>query len=604
MKRHNQPRRRTISARLAGIIGGVLLAAAVVAGGVYFTARAAPPETPTVPISEVLNRAERGEVSRVEVNGSTVTATDASGAQVKSTKEDQHTVTDDLRARGVEVVVTDTSQQAAISPAIAIVPIAAVAALAFIMIRRGGGQSQAFSFGRSNARLFNNQLPAVTFADVAGVDEAKAELSEIVQFLRFPEKFRLLGARSPKGVLLIGPPGTGKTLISRAIAGEATVPFFSISGSEFVEMFVGVGASRVRDLFRQARKQAPCIVFIDEVDAVGRQRGAQAFGNDEREQTLNQLLVEMDGFDSSTGIVVIAATNRPDILDSALTRPGRFDRRVTLDSPDVNGRLAILEVHAKGKPLGPGVELRRIARQTTGFSGADLENLINEAAILSARADKAEIGIAELEEGIMRVLAGPERKSRVISAYERSIIAYHEVGHALVMKAQKHSNPVTKVSVVSRGQALGVTVQSPAEDTYLTSRAQLKTQMASLLGGRMAEDLIFGDITTGARQDIATVTDIARKMVIDLGMSDLGIIATGKKDDQSGAPGVGGELAGKIDGAIKDLLDEAETRARRILAERRETLASIAEHLQSVETIDGDELDELLGPAWTTIDAA
>ena len=400
------------------------------------------------------------------------------------------------------------------------------------------GNNQAMSFGRSRARLIAGDKPSVTFMDVAGVDEAKTELGEIVEFLKYPDKFTAVGARIPKGVLLVGPPGTGKTLLSKAVAGEAGVPFFSISGSEFVEMFVGVGASRVRDLFDQAKKNSPCIVFVDEIDAVGRQRGAGlGGGHDEREQTLNQLLVEMDGFETATHVIVIAATNRPDVLDPALLRPGRFDRHVMLDRPDIRGRRAILEVHSRNKPLDPGVDLEVLAKQTPGFSGADLSNLINEAAILAARQNRKLISMPHLEEAIARVIAGPERKSRMISESEKATIAYHEMGHALVGMTLEHTDPVHKISIVSRGMALGWTLSLPTEDRYLVSKAELLDQLAQMLGGRCAEDLILGEanITTGASDDIRKATDLARKMVTEWGMSDkLGPRTFGERQEGPG----------------------------------------------------------------------
>src|SRR5256886_632221 len=383
---------------------------------------------------------------------------------------------------------------------VSFIPFIAIGALLIFMMRQAqGSNNQALSFGKSRARMFMGNKPTVTFADVAGVEEAKQELQEIVEFLKYPEKFVALGARIPKGLLLVGPPGTGKTLISRAVAGEAGVPFFSISGSEFVEMFVGVGASRVRDLFDQAKKNSPCIVFVDEIDAVGRQRGAGlGGGHDEREQTLNQLLVEMDGFDTNTHVIIIAPTTRPAVLAPALLRPGRFDRHVTLDRPDIKGRRSILDVHARNKPLDSTVDLDVLARQTPGFSGADLANLINEAAILAARANKKVIGMDELEEAIARVIAGPERKSRRISEHEKEVIAYHETGHALVMKALPHADPVHKVSIISRGMALGWTLSLPSEDKYLISKDELMDQIAGIMGGRVAEEIVFGDVTSGA----------------------------------------------------------------------------------------------------------
>ncbi len=414
------------------------------------------------------------------------------------------------------------------------IPLILFGVLLLFMFRQAqGSNNQAMSFGKSRARMFMGNKPTVTFADVAGVDEAKQELQEIVEFLKYPEKFVALGARIPKGLLLVGPPGTGKTLISRAVAGEAGVPFFSISGSEFVEMFVGVGASRVRDLFDQAKRNSPCIVFVDEIDAVGRQRGAGLGGShDEREQTLNQILVEMDGFDTNTNVIVVAATNRPDVLDPALLRPGRFDRQIVLDRPDIRGRNAILQVHAKGKPLEASISLETLARQTPGFSGADLSNLLNEAAILAARRNKRKVGMSELEEAIDRVVAGPARKSRIISEREKAITAYHEVGHALVARMLPNTDPVHKVSIVARGQAGGFTMLLPTEDRYLWSKPQFEDMLAYALGGHVAELITFGEVTTGASNDIERVTKIARSMVTEYGMSGrIGPMALGHKDE-------------------------------------------------------------------------
>jgi cell division protease FtsH len=427
------------------------------------------------------------------------------------------------------------------------------------------------------------------------VEEAKQELREIVEFLKHPQRFRALGARVPKGVLLVGPPGTGKTLIAKAVAGEAGVPFFSVSGSEFVEMFVGVGAARVRDLFRTARRHAPCIVFVDEIDAVGRQRGTGlGGGNDEREQTLNQLLVEMDGFSSDTNIIVIAATNRADILDQALLRPGRFDRQVVLDRPDLNGRLAILQVHARGKPLARDVDLRALARQTAGFSGADLANVLNEAAILAARASRQAITQTDLDEAVLRVVAGPERRSRVITDREKAVIAYHEVGHALVMKALPDADPVTKVSCIARGRALGITVQAPKEDRYLMTRSQLMARIAAAMGGRAAEELIFGEITTGAQQDIDHATQIAWRMVTEFGMSSLGTVNLRRRGEYGQPEHLSDTLATRIDQEVLALVEEGYQLARNILLRQKRKLIEISEHLMQVETIDGDELDRLL----------
>jgi cell division protease FtsH len=473
----------------------------------------------------------------------------------------------------------------------------------WVLRQTQSGNNQAISFGRSRARLIAGDKPAITFADVAGVDEAKQELTEIVEFLKYPEKFVALGARIPKGVLLVGPPGTGKTLLSKAVAGEAGVPFFSISGSEFVEMFVGVGASRVRDLFDQAKKNSPCIVFVDEIDAVGRQRGAGlGGGHDEREQTLNQLLVEMDGFDTNTHVIVIAATNRPDVLDPALLRPGRFDRHVTLDRPDIKGRRSILDVHARNKPLDSTVDLEVLARQTPGFSGADLANLINEAAILAARANQKVIGMDELEEAIARVIAGPERKSRRISDHEKEIIAYHEVGHALVMKALPHTDPVHKVSIISRGMALGWTMSLPEEDKYLISRDELMDQIAGIMGGRVAEEIVFGDITSGAENDIQKATQMARRMVTQWGMSDkLGNVAMGHREelvflgrDLGEQRNYSEEVAAIIDEEIRSIVDHGYQTAKSILTQQRLQMDAVVEKLKVVETLDGRELDEIL----------
>src|SRR5712692_8157392 len=473
----------------------------------------------------------------------------------------------------------------------------------YMLRQTQSGNNQAISFGRSRARLLSGDKPAVTFNDVAGVEEAKQELTEIVEFLKFPEKFTALGARIPKGVLMVGPPGTGKTLLSKAVAGEAGVPFFSISGSEFVEMFVGVGASRVRDLFDQAKKNSPCIVFVDEIDAVGRQRGAGlGGGHDEREQTLNQLLVEMDGFDTNTHVIVIAATNRPDVLDPALLRPGRFDRHVTLDRPDVKGRRAILDVHARNKPLDSTVDLDVLARQTPRFSGADLANLINEAAILAARGNKKVIGMSELEEAIERVVAGPEKKSRRLSEHEKEVVAYHEVGHALVAKSLPKCDPVHKVSIISRGQALGVTWYLPTEDRYLTSKAELLDNVAAAMGGRVAEEIVFGDVTSGAENDIQKVTNIARRMVTQWGMSEkLGTVTMGHKEelvflgrDLGEQRNYSEEVAAIIDEEIRAIVNHGYQTAKVILTAQRHKMDAVVEQLKIVETLDSKQLDEIL----------
>jgi cell division protease FtsH len=488
----------------------------------------------------------------------------------------------------------------------------------FMMRQAQGTNNQAMSFGKSRARVFTSNRPTVTFDDVAGVEEAKEELAEIVEFLKYPEKFASLGARIPRGVLLVGPPGTGKTLLSRAVAGEAGVPFFSISGSEFVEMFVGVGASRVRDLFDQAKRNAPCIVFIDEIDAVGRQRGAGLGGShDEREQTLNQILVEMDGFDSTTNVIVIAATNRPDVLDPALLRPGRFDRQVVLDRPDLNGRLQILKVHTRGKPLESDVSLDELARQTPGFSGADLENLVNEAAILAARRNKKTIGRRELYEAIDRVVAGPERKSRVISEREKLMTAYHEAGHALVARMLPHADPVHKVSIVARGIMGGYTRVLPEEDRFFWTKKQFEAQLSVFMGGHVAEELVFQEVSTGAANDIERATNLARRMVTEYGMSKrLGPLAFGKKEELvflgreiSEQRNYSDQIAYEIDQEVRQLIDEAYQRAKQILVQHLDKLEKIAMLLVERETIEGGEIEvlfdeprprpEIIGPPLT-----
>jgi cell division protease FtsH len=490
---------------------------------------------------------------------------------------------------------------------IGFLPLLIFGGLLFFMMRQAqGSNNQALSFGKSRARMFAGNRPTITFADVAGVEEAKQELAEIVEFLKYPDKFAALGARIPRGVLLVGPPGTGKTLLSRAVAGEAGVPFFSISGSEFVEMFVGVGASRVRDLFDQAKRNAPCIVFVDEIDAVGRQRGAGLGGShDEREQTLNQILVEMDGFDTNTNVIVIAATNRPDVLDPALLRPGRFDRQVVLDNPDIRGRNQVLEVHARGKPFEKNVNLGTLAKQTPGFSGADLANLLNEAAILTARRNKKAIGMSELEEAIDRVLSGPERKSRIISEKEKAITAYHEVGHALVARMLPNIDPVHKITIVARGLAGGYTRLLPTEDRYLYTKSQFEETLAWSLGGHAAEQLIFGEVTTGASNDIERATSLARQMVTQYGMSEkLGPLALGKKDELVFLGREIGEqrnyseaVAQEIDNEVRNLINRAYSVAREILVRHKDKLVTVSEKLMSLETIEGLAFDEIMGLA-------
>jgi len=485
----------------------------------------------------------------------------------------------------------------------ALLPVLLIGGFIFFMMRQAQGtNNQAMSFGKSRARMFLGNKTVVTFNDVAGVDEAKQELTEVVEFLKYPEKFNSLGARIPRGVLLVGPPGTGKTLLARAVAGEAGVPFFSISGSEFVEMFVGVGASRVRDLFEQAKRNSPCIVFVDEIDAVGRQRGAGLGGShDEREQTLNQILVEMDGFDTNTNVIVVAATNRPDVLDPALLRPGRFDRTVILDRPDIKGRREILNVHIKGKPLDKTVDIEAIARRSPGFSGADLANLVNEAAILAARRNKKSVGNDEFNEAIDRVIAGPERRSRIISEDEKVIIAYHEGGHAVVQRLLPKCDPVTKVTIVSRGMALGYTMSLPQEDRYLHSKTEFEDKIAGMLGGNVAETIVFGDTTTGSSNDIEKATSLARAMVTQYGMSEkLGPLAFGKKEEMvflgreiSEQRNYSDEVAAKIDAEVRALIDNAFTRATEALTTHRDVLDRLAALLVEKETIESEEFESL-----------
>jgi len=487
---------------------------------------------------------------------------------------------------------------------IQVVPLVLIGLFLVFMLRQAqSGNNQAISFGKSRARMFTGDRPSSTFNDVAGADEAKQELQEVVEFLRDPEKFTALGARIPKGVLLVGPPGTGKTLLARAVAGEAGVPFFSISGSEFVEMFVGVGASRVRDLFDQAKRNSPCIIFVDEIDAVGRQRGAGLGGShDEREQTLNQILVEMDGFDTDTKVIIVAATNRPDILDPALLRPGRFDRRVVLDRPDRLGREAILGVHVRGKPLAPEVDLSVLAKQTPGFTGADIENLVNEAAILAARRNKRTVGMDEFQEAVERVIAGPERRSRLINEKEKRVIAYHEAGHALVQSKLEHCDPVHKVSIVARGMAGGYTLTLPEDDRSLYSKSKFEDDLAGLLGGRVAESIVFNDVTTGASNDLRRATQVARAMITEYAMSDnLGQRTFGQKEELiflgreiSEQRDYSEEIASQIDQEIRVIVDKAYARATEVLTTNRDRLDLLAQRLIEKETLEGVEYAEIV----------
>ena len=483
-------------------------------------------------------------------------------------------------------------------------PFLLILGIAFFVMRQmqKNAGSGAMGFGRSKAKLLTEKHGRVTFDDVAGIDEAREELQEIVEFLKDPTKFARLGGKIPKGALLVGSPGTGKTLLARAIAGEANVPFFTISGSDFVEMFVGVGASRVRDLFEQAKRNSPCIVFVDEIDAVGRQRGAGLGGShDEREQTLNQILVEMDGFDTNTNVIVVAATNRPDVLDPALLRPGRFDRQVVLDRPDIKGRKEILNVHIKGKPLDKTVDIEALARRSPGFSGADLANLVNEAAILAARRNKKSVGMSEFNEAIDRVIAGPERRSRIITEEEKEIIAYHEGGHAVVQRVLPKCDPVTKVTIVSRGMALGYTMSLPQEDRYLHSKSEFEDKIAGMLGGNVSETLVFGDTTTGSSNDIEKATNLARAMVTQYGMSEkLGPLAFGKKEEMvflgreiSEQRNYSDEVAAKIDAEVRAIIDRGFERAREALTQHRDILDKLAALLVEKETIEHDEFESL-----------
>jgi cell division protease FtsH len=575
--------------------------------------------TEPLTINEVAQDIQNGNVSKITIkedNGLIIVYRDA-GVEKTSQKEPTSTLVEQLLSLGVspeklqpenvKIEVKSPSQWNGVLGAMAyILPVIVMAGVLWFIFRQAqGSNNAAMSFGKSRARMFTGDHPTVTFADVAGVEESKEELKEVVEFLKEPQKFIQLGARIPKGVLLVGPPGTGKTLLAKAVSGEAGVPFFSISGSEFVEMFVGVGASRVRDLFEQAKRHSPCIVFVDEIDAVGRQRGAGLGGShDEREQTLNQMLVEMDGFDTDTNVIIMAATNRPDVLDPALLRPGRFDRRVTLDRPDVKGREAILKVHIKGKPLDPSVDLGSLARGTPGFVGADLENLVNEGAILAARRNKKSIGQPELEEAIERVVMGPERKSRLISDEEKRIIAYHEAGHAVVANAIPEADPVQKVTIVGRGQAGGVTWFRPEEDRILASRKKMVATLAYALGGRAAEELVFDDITSGASNDIEQVTKMARAMVTRMGMSgDLGPMTYGQKEELiflgreiSEQRDYSDAVAEQIDREVRKIVEEAYKQSKALLKQYRAQLDAVANKLLEVETITRDEFEAIFPP--------
>lgn len=565
--------------------------------------------------SQFIQEVEKGRVERVSLSSdrSTALVTPKYDPNKKIvTLVNDPDLINTLTTKGVDIAVLPQADEGFWFKALSSLffPVLLLVGLFFLLRRaQGGPGSQAMNFGKSKARVQMEPQTQVTFGDVAGIDQAKLELNEVVDFLKNADRFTAIGAKIPKGVLLVGPPGTGKTLLARAVAGEAGVPFFSISGSEFVEMFVGVGASRVRDLFEQAKTNAPCIVFIDEIDAVGRQRGAGlGGGNDEREQTLNQLLTEMDGFEGNTGIIIIAATNRPDVLDAALLRPGRFDRQVVVDRPDYAGRSEILRVHARGKTLSKDVDLDKIARRTPGFTGADLSNLLNEAAILAARRNLTEISMDEINDAIDRVLAGPEKKDRVMSEKRKTLVAYHEAGHALVGALMPDYDPVQKISIIPRGQAGGLTWFTPSEDrmdTGLYSRAYLENQMAVALGGRLAEEIIFGEeeVTTGASNDLQQVARVAKQMITRFGMSDrLGPVALGRQQgnmflgrDIMSERDFSEETAAAIDEEVRKLVDTAYSRAKEVLVNNRKVLDEIAQMLIEKETVDAEELQEILG---------
>jgi cell division protease FtsH len=597
--------------RNAGLYA-LLFIVVIALGTAFFDQK--PPNRDTWRYSQFLEEVDKGNVVQVKLyaDRSGAIVKTQSGSQVAVTLvNDDQTLINTLTEKKVDISVLPQTDEGFWFKALSSLffPVLLLVGLFFLLRRaQNGPGSQAMNFGKSRARVQMEPQTQITFGDVAGIDQAKLELNEVVDFLKNADRFTAVGAKIPKGVLLVGPPGTGKTLLARAVAGEAGVPFFSISGSEFVEMFVGVGASRVRDLFEQAKTNAPCIVFIDEIDAVGRQRGAGlGGGNDEREQTLNQLLTEMDGFEGNTGIIIIAATNRPDVLDAALLRPGRFDRQVVVDRPDYAGRVEILKVHARGKTLGKDVDLDRIARRSPGFTGADLSNLLNEAAILAARRNLTEISMDEINDAIDRVLAGPEKKDRVMSERRKQLVAYHEAGHALVGALMPDYDPVQKISIIPRGRAGGLTWFTPSEDRMdsgLYSRCYLENQMAVALGGRIAEELIFGDeeVTTGASGDLQQVARVARQMVMRFGMSDkLGPVALGRQQgnmflgrDIMSERDFSEETASAIDGEVRKLVDVAYDRAKHVLVSNKHVLDQLAEMLVEKETVDAEELQDLL----------
>ena len=596
----------------------VLTVGCLLLGWKFVTTTMAASHDKAISLSEMLSQVDESKIADVTISGPDVTGKykDASQGSFHTTKpQDYPDVYNELRAHGVNVTIKDQTGNMWFGVLLNIAPILVLLALFMFMMRQmQSGGNKALSFGKNRARLLSMQQKKITFKDVAGVDEAKEELKEIIEFLREAQKFQRLGGRIPKGVLMVGPPGTGKTLLARAVAGEANVPFFSISGSDFVEMFVGVGASRVRDLFEQGKKNAPCIIFIDEIDAVGRHRGAGlGGGHDEREQTLNQLLVEMDGFESNDGVILIAATNRPDVLDPALLRPGRFDRRVIVDRPDIRGREEVLRVHSKKVPLAEDVNLGILARGTPGFSGADLANMVNEAALTAARFNRKAVHMYDFEVAKDKVLMGAERKSMLLSEDDKRDTAYHEAGHVLVAAKRDHSDPLHKVTIIPRGMALGVTMHLPEEDKHTVTKDYLNTQLAILMGGRCAEEIFMDRMTTGAGNDIVRATELARKMVCEYGMSELGPLTYGKKEEQiflgreiAQARDYSDDTANKIDQAVRRLVDDGYNSAHQILEENRDVMHRMAAALLERETLDAAEIELLiqgqeLGPVKSSL---
>jgi cell division protease FtsH len=593
-----------------------LVLAILVAVFLYSQLASRQSQATTISMQDLATEIKEGKVAKIVEKGTTLEIERQDKTTATSYKETGTSLLDTLTNLGVDQeqlksIVIEMASPSGVFSWLGILswvlPLVLISAFFLIIFRQAQSTgSQAMSFGKSRARMFTGEKPTITFDDVAGVEEAKQELSEVVEFLKEPQKFIQLGARIPKGVILMGAPGTGKTLMAKAVSGEAGVPFFSISGSEFVEMFVGVGASRVRDLFDQAKRNSPCIVFVDEIDAVGRHRGAGLGGShDEREQTLNQILVEMDGFDTDTNVIVIAATNRPDILDPALLRPGRFDRRVVLDRPDMNGRQKIIEVHVRGKPLGRDVDLAALARQTPGFVGADIESLVNEAAILAARRNKTTIDMAEFQEATERVMAGPERKSRVIPEDEKEVVAYHEAGHVLAAAKTPGADKVRKVTIIPRGMAGGYTLILPEEERYLSSRTKFEADLVTTLGGRAAEEVVFNRITTGASNDLERATELARKMIMEYGMSDdLGPMTYGEREEMvflgrniAEHRNYSEPVARKIDAEVRQVIARAHSRAIDAMTANRQTLEQLARQLMSKETLGEEEVQALLSSA-------